>query len=169
MYIDREYITVLWVATLIFGENKMTSRTQISTKCLALSWWFIQTFDLKILLPGFIMQCQILIKDHYIRCLDAVFAAKHGEPSLSLLRTHWSRVFLALTPGYVSVDCRASQSSVRSQAGPQELEVSRRTAASHYGTQGHTWLIHSNLFRMTLFSTKVLKKYPSKFAIESEP
>ena len=80
-----EYIAVLRVATLIFGENKMAGTTAISAKLIiyaqmALIWKFQNAvctakshFD----------------KCHYIRCLRAEFAAKHGKAPLSLTTRWW--------------------------------------------------------------------------------
>ena len=55
-----EYITVLRVATLIFGENKMAGRTMISAKYMV---YFLCTdgFNLERLPCVFVMQHQIMI------------------------------------------------------------------------------------------------------------
>ena len=87
-----EYIALLRVGTLIFGENKMASKKPISAK--------IHGFKLNIyaqtaLIWNFTTRLcnatSIFDQCHYISCIRAQFAAKHKGP-LSLI-TRWRIVW----------------------------------------------------------------------------
>ena len=80
-----EYIAVLRVATLIFGENRMAGRSP--QKRMASSWLFMP----RRLLLGkstkrFCDATSNFDKCHYIRCLRAEFAAKHTKVPFSLTK-----------------------------------------------------------------------------------
>ena len=84
-----EYIAVLWVATLIFGENKMAGKTTIFAKYMASSWLFMHR---RLLIWNFTTQfCNArsnFDECYYISCLRAEFAAKHTKAPLSFI-TRW--------------------------------------------------------------------------------
>ena len=72
-----KYLSVLWVAAWSFSENKMACRTY----CL----------NLDILPCSFVMQYQILMKDHYICCLHAEFVPKYAKALLCYCSHHSER------------------------------------------------------------------------------
>ena len=84
-----EYVAVLWVATLVFGENKMAGRTTISAKYMALSWIFMhRRLQFGNSTTQFCNATSDFDKCHYIPCLHAEFAVKHTKAPLSLT-TNW--------------------------------------------------------------------------------
>ena len=81
-----EYIAVLRVATLIFGENKMAGRTTISAKYMPSSWLFMhRRHQFRNSTMRFCNATSNFDKCHYIRWLCPEFAAKHAK---SLIIAH---------------------------------------------------------------------------------
>ena len=84
-----EYIAVLRVATLIFGENKMAGKTTISAKYMAFKLIiYAQTTLIWNSTAQFCNARSNFDKCHYISYIHAEFAAKHTKVPL-LFITRW--------------------------------------------------------------------------------
>ena len=110
-----EYIVVLWVATLIFDENKLAGRTAISAKCMTSSWLFMHRRPMIFKLYEVCNATSNLDKYNYIRCLRAESQAKYAKKPIItqnmlkygtwfwLMTVAWY-IALQLTPRYHCLD-----------------------------------------------------------------